>query len=66
MIDGLGDPKPVCGQGEPLCECTTFGVAEAQPSPGVCRDAAFGAKAFREQVSLESRTFHPRLSTARG
>src|SRR5262249_11984625 len=46
-------------QGEPLCECTTFGVAEAQPGPGVCRDAAIGAKALREQLSLESRHIPP-------
>src|SRR5262249_11680141 len=64
MIDGLGDPESVCGQGKPLCECTTFGVAEAQPSQGVCRDAAISAKAFSEQLSLESR--HIPLQTLDG
>ena len=34
MIDGLGDPEPFFGHGEPLRERTAFGVAEAQPGPG--------------------------------
>ena len=65
-MDGLGDLEPFCGHGEPLRECTTFGVAEAQPGPGNCCDEAIGAKAFREQLCLESRHIPPRLSTASG
>ncbi len=55
MIDGLGDPEPVFGHGEPLRERTAFGVAEAQPGPGDYRDAAICAKALIEQLPLESR-----------
>jgi hypothetical protein len=38
IMDGLGDPEPFLGHGEPLREHTAFGVAEAQESPGGCRD----------------------------
>jgi hypothetical protein len=55
MIDGLGDPQPFCGQGEPLRERPTFGVAVAQPGPGGCRHGARCVKAFIEQISLEGR-----------
>ena len=41
-----------------------FGVAVAQPGPGDRRDAAIGAKAFREQISLEGR--HIPLQTLDG
>ena len=59
MIDGLGDPEPFFGQGEPLRERTAFGVAEAQPGPGGRRDNAICAKAFREQITLEGRHIPP-------
>ena len=64
MIDGLGDPEPVFGHGEPLRERTEFGVAVAQPGPGSYRDAAICAKAFIEQISLERR--HIPLQTLDG
>ena len=60
MIAGLGNPEPFFGHGEPLRERTTFGVAEAQPGPRDCRDAAIGAKAFGEQLSLEERHIPPK------
>src|SRR2546425_12934277 len=53
IVDGLGDPQPFCRHGEPLCERTAFGVAEAQPGPGARCDAAICAKAFIEQLPLE-------------
>ena len=53
MIDGLGDPEPFFGYGEPLRERTAFGVAVAQPGPRHCCDAAIDAKAFIEQIPLE-------------
>ena len=52
-IDGLGDPQPFFGYGEPLGERPKLGVAGAQPAPGACRDDVQGAKAFIEQVSPE-------------
>ena len=64
MIDGLGDPEPFFGHGEPLRERTAFGVAVAQPGPGGRRDAAICAKAFIEQLSLERR--HIPLQTLDG
>ena len=64
MIDGLGDPEPFFGHGEPLRERTAFGVAEAQPGPGGRRDDAICAKAFMEQIPLEGR--HIPLQTLDG
>ena len=53
MVDGLGDPEPLFGQGEPLRERPAFGVAVAQIGPGGCGDDAIGAKAVRAQLTLE-------------
>jgi hypothetical protein len=59
LIDGLGDPEPVFGHGEPLREGSEFSVAEAQPGPGGDRDATIGAKAIIAQRSPEGRYIPP-------
>ena len=64
MIDGLGDPEPFFGQGEPLRERAPFGMAAAQPGPGGCREAVVCAKALIAQLALEHR--HIPLQTRDG